>query len=376
MYNRRAVIPRSNRPYRSALSVASVRGAYNLARGVGRVAQSAARAVRNYKKSKQLQQKMKKNKQQKSAVVNNAGNPKYVSKRRMKPMTSKYTTVKTLAKQVKNLQCLTNASMGCLTYRNIAYTGTVTAENNRQNVVSINAINKGFYQLVLDQLRFYDPSNPATLITADGSLGLNDKSFCFETVVSSLTIRNNFRTPCYVSIYYCKNKSDTDEDPHTIWSNNVSDKVVSGQGIECPFIYPNDCEQLKEYWTLSKSTKKQLEPGETYQCSYVSPKFDYEPNTNESKDALYYRQQTHSFSWLVVVRGVLGHNTEEGEENRVGYIKSGIDCLVKNTTKVKYNAGASLDLIYCDYDENDHLNNIGIVSNKPPSQNINWSQDL
>jgi len=331
--------------------------------GGARVGKYAYNRARNY-----ISNRRKKNAKAPSTVINNSGNA-----RKQKPLskplrlTSK-NSVKSLARQVKQLSIKQNTMMGELIYRNPLNT-SLTTTAGLQNSVDQDVFNASYYEIVLQQLRYYNPSAPSTLVTADGATGTYDKSFRFESNVAKMTLRNNFRVPVEVAVYYCKVKSDTNTSPRTAWDNGISDKSTSG--ITSPYIYPTDSDIFTDLWNVTKTVKKQLEAGETMCCKYTEPSFNYDPAVNDNSPP-YYTKYDKAFSFLVVVKGIVCHDNTA--QSNINHAPGGVDILTYRMSKVKYNAGGKVQWIHI----NNGLTSIttGVVSQKPSPANQSYSASI
>lgn len=340
-----------------------VRAAYPaLMGGVGyAVAKQAYRAYKHYKNRKSVKDK--------GSTIDNNGDKKRVRMaRRPRVMSNtRKPTVKALAKRVKNMQCLLNASCGEMIFRQMA-TGALTSSVKQQNSVSVTTFHTSYYESVLAQLRYYDPNTPGTLVTADGAAGTYSKDFCFTDNYAKLTVRNNYQTPCEVSVYYMVCKTDTSIDPNTAWSNGVAD--TSNSAITSPLIYPTDSDQIDRLWSIKKTVKKQLEPGASVVCTHSVPKFDYDPAVADSQTETF-RKEHHGFAFLLVVKGILGHDS--GGAAQYGIIQSGVDWRLDRVSKVRYDAGANIKYIYITDGSAASFTTSGVVSSKPVSDNLTYS---
>lgn len=309
-----------------------------------------------------------KDKKNPSRVVDSMGQSKRVQPpRRPNVMgSSRAPTMKNLSKKVKNMQCLLNASEGELVYRSRS-TGALIAGVKAQNALALGAFSGPYYETVLGQLRYYDPTAPSALVTADGTSGTYAKSFCFTSNYAKLALRNNYQVPVKVCVYYCQVKADTAIDPLTAWSNGVADN--SNVSYTSVLSYPTDSDQFNSVWTLQKTDKKQLEPGETLECIHVVPLFDYNPAVADSQTEGY-RREDKGFAFLISVQGITGHDTALAQYTS---LSCGIDYTLDRTTKVKYDAGGNVKYIYATDGSTAAFTNSGVVSMKPLADNLGYS---
>jgi len=357
-YNRRNVYP-------SALSVAGAAGAL-AAIGARRMGYGAAKAVAPsattavaYRKKKRAGTAVK--------YDNNALKRNASKKSRAKPkrQASVRKEVKQVKRSLRTVNKKLNAGMGHLTFRQRS-TGRVLAAVNQQTLLNIGAVHLNFIESVLAQLRYYNPSSPATLVTADGTTGSYSKNFLFKSIVIKLTIRNNYQAPALVRTYTCLPKGDTNVDPATAFTAGLAD--VGNPTSSLQIVYLTDSPQFKDLWKSVKSTKNLLMPGDEIDVYYKCPQFNYDPSYADSNTDTY-QSVFKSVALLIRVDGILGHDTSVDEQ---GFLQAGIDYSMDRVATVDYQAGADIDFIYCT-DGSDSFTNGGVVSQKPVADNLPYS---
>lgn len=326
----------------------------------------ATAAVRNMYNAYQKAKKSKAKKKDKVKVISNSGATIKLAKRPTVMSSKRKTTVKSLDKRLKDVQCLLNASCGELVYRNRS-TGSLTCSARVQNGLNLATFHQSYYEGVLQQLRYYDPTTPSTLVTADGATGSFSKDFCFTSNYAKLTLRNNYQVPVEISIYNCQCKTDTSIDPFTAWSNGLADTCNVSYSND--LTYPTDSDQIVSLWNILKTTKKQLEPGESLVITHSVDKFDYDPAVADSQIETY-RKEHKGFAFMIAITGVLGHDTSAAERTR---LPAGVDYELDRVSKVKYDAGANIKYIYCVDNSASSFTNGGVVSLKPISDNLAYS---
>lgn len=273
-----------------------------------------------------------------------------------------------LTKQVKELKQLAESDMGTHTHRNRVTWNAVSAVN-AQNFLSVGTITKTLIEEVLSTLKYYNPSDPATLVTAAGATGTFQKDFYFQKAYSKITVRNNYRVPCMVSVYSCEVKSDTDITPSTAYVNGLAD--IGGLTSTNPLVSFTDGKQVEDLYILRKSKKRRLEPGQQFSLNHAPPKFQYDPSLSDNHD-LEYQTNFHAHAWMVMVQGVISHDSVEDEQ---GIIGAAVDFMVDTTFVLKYPAGANIVQMVMN-DESATFTNGAVVSNKPSALNQAYSVGL
>lgn len=262
------------------------------------------------------------------------GKPRGVYKRKAPA----YKQVSGLKKQVQQLSKIAKADQGTLIYRT-RKTSEQIALMSEQSCVHYPINNVTSIELALAQLRYYDPSAPATLLTADGASGTYSKDFLFKPVYGKIQIRNNYKVPCRVTVYVVEVKNDTGIDPVTAWTNGLAD--VGGPSSVNPMTYLTDSHQFLDLWKIASTKSYEIPPGNEISCSHSSKSFSYDPSIYDSHNLLYQRAQG-AFSFVVKLQGVLCH---EPVTDNQGFSKSGIDVAYYSITTISYNAGADIKTI-------------------------------
>lgn len=290
------------------------------------------------------------------------GKKKYYKKQRRKNPIAK------MQKQISSIKRTANSDQGTLVYRRLTADRIRQVADSVQGVGLVDLSNASILETVLGQLRYYNPSAPATLVTADGTTGAYYKRFMFTKVYTNIMIRNNYQVPVEATMYICAIKQDTNITPTTAWSNGMTDisNVTSGSlGT-----YPTDSNQFIELWKIAKKTTRRLNPGESMTLTYGVPSFTYDPSYADSHGSSYLTTH-HNYACMIVVHGAVGHDTITAE---VGKSQSGVDMFQTTTFKVEYPAGADIKYVYVDTSGVSTFTNAGVVSNMPVSDNQSYSQ--
>ncbi len=276
--------------------------------------------------------------------------------------------VQGLKKQVKQLKRLAEADMGTHVHRTrIAH--DLDSAVNSQNSDSDGVIAKGLLEAVIAQLRYYDPSNPGTLLVADGGTGTFQNEFYFEKVHTRITVRNNYITPCWVSVYACLVIADTDKTPFAAFQQGLVD--LSNVAETSPLTYLTDSQIFKDLWRIDSSKKVLLEAGQSCQMTYTSKPFHYDPSLVDSHTQAFQRN-FRGMSWHVNVEGIVAHDSLVDDQ---GIMQASVDVKIDVTYIVKYPAGADIKFVFV-ADASDTFTNTPIISNKPIASNQTYTVGL
>lgn len=271
-------------------------------------------------------------------------------------------------KQLKELKRLAESDMGTHIHRIRDYRESV-ALVNLQDVRNLDAFNADICNTVIAQLRYYNPSAPTTLTVADGATGTYQREFYFKNSFSRITVRNNYRVPCMLTVYECRPRADTDKDPLTAMSQGLTD--LSNVTETSPLIHPTDSIVLTDLWRIKRRKKMMLDAGRQCSVSASSPPFQYDPALFQTHD-LKYMTRFKALSWLTIVQGVPAHDSVADEQGLNGV---GVEIMVDTSFKVKYAAGADIQFVYVT-DNSDTFSNAAVVTNKPISSNQSYGLAL
>lgn len=270
-----------------------------------------------------------------------------------------------LTKQVKNLQIMSKSDQGELIYRS-RQESRCLASVNTQGVIELDGWQASTLEGVLANCKFFNPSVPGTLTTADLSSGTYQREIHFNKAYTRMRLRNNYQVPARVSVYCCVVKDDTNITARTAWGNGLTD--ISSLTYNSPMTYPTDSSQFLDMWKIQSHTKKLLSPGAECIISYNAPKFMYDPSLYDSHN-LNYLKAYKCHIYMVVVEGVLGHDTSADER---GNIQAGVDVELQRNFIVNYAAGAQIRLLVTS-DSFDSFTNGGVITSKPVADNLGYS---
>lgn len=275
---------------------------------------------------------------------------------------------KGVKKQLKELKRLAESDMGTHIHR-IRDIAEITAADNLQDVRFYQAFDADRCNTVVAQLRYYNPSAPATLTVASGVTGSYQREFYFKSSFSRLTVRNNYRVPCMVTIYECRPRADTDLDPLTAMSQGLTD--LSNVTETSPLIHPSDSIVLTDLWRVKRRKRVLLDAGKQCSATMVAKPFQYDPALFQVHD-LKYMTRFNSGAWMLIIQGVPAHGTSTDVQ---GITAVGCEAMVDSSYRVKYAAGADIQFVFAT-DNSDAFSSAAVVTNKPISSNQSFGQAL
>lgn len=297
-------------------------------------------------------------------IVKGAEHAKAVRKA-VRKVSKKKMPYQKLQKQVHDLSRKSKDALGTLVYR--VTDGAVQISNNNtagNETFTLNSTTE--IETVLGQLRYYNPSSPATLVTADFTTGSYSKDVNIKYSKLELTIRNNYQTPCIVRAWRLSVKSDNNINPETAWSNGLTD--ISNGSLNDIHMYPTDSPQFTDLWKIDKERIIYLNPGQERTVKVYTSNIHYDPSVVDSQTDPNQRS-CKTKAIMCNVAGVIAHDTVAAQYGTIG---CGVDFLVKKTYIVEYNAGANIKYIYLS-NNLDAMTTSAVVSNMPISDNQAYS---
>lgn len=267
----------------------------------------------------------------------------------------------------KQLKYSDEASNGTMTYR-LHTSHQLSAADNVQNSIGYDGWSVANMETALANLKYYDPSNPATLITADATVGGFNKQVHFKSLTTTLHIRNNYQSDCDLVVYLCKPRDDTSIQPTTAWSNGATDGA--NVAITDTSLYPNDFKQFRDLWTAKRVQSSILSPGQTVKVSHSVKDIMYDPSTVDEHN-LTYQKYYGNFVFLVLIKGVISHDSSLVTQR--GLQACGIDILRKRTAIVNYDAGIGLEYVHADTSGFNTPTNGFVQSHQPIPDNVSYS---
>lgn len=267
----------------------------------------------------------------------------------------------------KQLKFSDESSNGTMTYR-LHTSHAIIAGENVQNSIGYDGWSVSDMETALANLKYYNPSAPTTLVTADATTGSYNKQVHFKSITASLEIRNNYQSDCNLVVYLCKPRDDTSIGPTTAWSNGATDGA--NVGITDTAVYPNDFKQFRDLWTAKRVQSSCLNPGQTVKVSHSERDIMFDPSTIDEHN-LTYQKYYGNFVFLVVVKGVISHDANLSSQR--GLEGVGVDILRKRTAIVNYDAGIGLEYIHADTTGLDTATTGFVQSHQPVSDNLTYS---
>lgn len=303
-----------------------------------------------------------KNRQQRAVVPYRAPVKRVVKSVLPKPIRGK----PSLKKQVKSLTRSIKSTMGTLIYRKRTTERLLTSINEKGYGIAQNQVDMNLYETVLGELRFFNPSAPGTLIQGSGASGTYFREYNFKNVTSKLCAKNNYQVPCKFTVMLMCSKEDTSINPATAFQNGLVD--VGNPSSQSQLTYFTDSDEFNKLWSIKKTKKKLLQPGQELKISHSYKDMMYDPAVFDSH-SLTFQNKYKTFCWLIKVEGRLGHDTSADQQ---GLTQAGVDIVVDNVLKVEYDAGCDLKFIVVS-DGSDSFTNGAVTSSKPVSDNIGYS---
>lgn len=248
------------------------------------------------------------------------------------------------------------------------YCGQVSCSDNTCAYTALSgSVNAAGLELAAGNLRYFDPSNPATLVTASAAAGTYSRAIHFDSVYSKCTIRNNYQIPVKVTILSFVPKNDTNIGPTTFYSNGITDQTISGSTTQV-LSYISDIDLVNDNWKILKSKSKLLQAGSELSLGYSGKSFDYDP-ANFDTHSLTYQKKYKCQVWVVRIEGALAH---DNTLNNVGLAQGTVDYRVETVHRISYDAGITLNDYSYSYNGASFTNG-AVVSNKPVADNQAYS---
>ena len=243
-----------------------------------------------------------------------------------------------IKKDIRNLKRQQNSNQATYIKKFRSFDAAVTANENESimNGLSMNSVT--ILQGVIDSVKYFDPATPATLITVDLTSPTFQNQVRFTKSYCKILARNNYVVPARVTLYVCKIKKDSNIIPSLAISNGIAD--MSNAAVTSPLIYPSDSHEFRDLWSIVKSKRVVLLPGEECSISHSFPAFKYDVALSDSH-GLSFQTYFHGSYLLVRVEGVPAHGSTSG----VTQSKAGVDIEYQRHHTVKYPGGADIEYL-------------------------------
>lgn len=272
-----------------------------------------------------------------------------------------------LAKRVKEVECA--SGIGCKIYR---FRGTSRCVNSStmgiRATYNTSNFSRSHIEGMIDDLKVFDPAAPATLKVVDFNQAGFSHQICFHKRYVKAMVRNNYQVPCIVDLGLWICKRDQDANPITLWSNGLAD--LTSTTIASPLVHPSDSATLLADFHCVKHSRTRLVNGEELVMEQGLQDFDYDPAlVVDHGSAAYLKGITHF--WVVMVEGVLGHDTVVSTEQPFGL--GGVDFADFITCQVKYDAGIDLKYIVVEDSSDATVTTAFVTGSKPVADNQGFS---
>lgn len=249
--------------------------------------------------------------------------------------------------------------------RDVSFFGPSTVGKSAFNNVDV--WNTTLCETALTNLKFFNASAPATLVTGSGASGTYHRDYHFAKVHVKLTLRNNYQVPIKVDARVYVPRRDTDQNVAQCFTAGLAD--VGNPSSTSTMVYPSDSPILTELWKAVKTFSRIIQPGKEYQMTYTAKPYDYQVDLSDVHNLTYTRKHK-SMVLGIRTQGVLGHDTGLPE---LDTLEAGVDGEVMTTAVIKYDAGVDITTIELDDNGATAFTNGGVVSSKPVSDNIGYS---
>lgn len=274
----------------------------------------------------------------------------------------------TLKKQVKDLKRQVRADQAYHTNRR-RQTGSVSCTTNQSTYSTISpATNVSVLESSMANLRYYNPSVPGTLTTADASTGTYSRQIHIASIYKKLLVRNNYQVPCKVTLMSFVPKTDTDNSPVTFYSNGITDQTISGS-VNQSLSYITDIDMVNDNWRIASSKTKLLQPSQELTLTHKTKAFNYDPSNVDTHNLVYQKKYGGQI-FVVRIEGALAHDTIADEQTTT---QASIDYVCDMTLKFIYDAGGNLNDYSYANGADASFTNSGVLSNKAVSDNQAYS---
>lgn len=314
-------------------------------------------------------QRYRNNKSNPSALVP-LRQPRILAKYPYKAIMPKAGKKKTVKSRVKAIERQLREEEGNLFYRKIASARQVIATASTQSSGHYSSNYTTSIEAALAQMRFYNPATPGTLTTSDLTSGTNSKA-ARVSAKGYILLANNYQVPVVATLYCIAPKTDHSINSTSAIDGGLADSSAGPLTSTSITVKPSDSLQFRDLWKVLKKKTVVLKPGKTLRMSYSTKEFMYDPSYVDSQTASY-QPRNQSRSWLVMLKGVLGHDISDTTQQ--AFMVGGVDIVNYTQLHVRYNAGIKMTYFV---EESSGLDtaftNSGVVSEQPVADNIAYS---
>lgn len=192
-------------------------------------------------------------------------------------------------------------------------------------------------EAAMANLRYYDPANPATLITANASTGSYNRKILVQSQ-GRILLRNNYTQSVKCTIYICVPRMDTSIDPDTARTSGLTDQ--GNPSSSSPMLYPEQVNQFNYLWAIKETKTKILRPGQMISAKVPKQYFVY--NCAYTDDhSLAYQRDHKAWTYYIRVEGLPVHDTAVSSQIGTGYAT--VEGIYETRMKFFYDAGVELN---------------------------------
>lgn len=222
-------------------------------------------------------------------------------------------------------------------HHRVADTNSLGASANQCGYFNWNTFNFQELRLVMDKFRYFDPSNPGTLITAvDLAAGGFHRNILLKKTYSKIRIKNNYIAPAKVTLYLCKVKADSNLSPLDAFEDGMATQAI-GFTSSNPLYYLTDSSSFGKMYQIVQTKTKVLMGGQSLTNNATSDNITIDENWFDIHPELY-QKQLKQHIWLVRVEGTLAHNEAAGVY-QVGKQNARVDIELYSKYEFQYDSG-------------------------------------
>lgn len=277
-------------------------------------------------------------------------------------------TLRALKSQVRTLTKKTNEGLSQLISRSLGAQKLQSGVNAQASAI-LDLCKIDSLEGVLANCKFYDPSNPGVLITADLSTGGYSRKVTFKSSHIRLDFRSSYQVPMEIRVYACTASDDTDQSPSTAWTNAVGDSS-NLTSITQPYTYPSDCIG-NTIWNYKLVKKCELKPGQHTTVTHSVGTFSYDPSVFDNHALSYQRHVGKGTTLMVVCNAVVAHDTTLDQQ---GLGAGAVDIQSRVRYVVEYNSGGPPIKYLFQYNGMDATFTNGAVTGNLVTDNQGFSQ--
>lgn len=243
-----------------------------------------------------------------------------------------------IAKQLRDIRRKLNATTTTYVWRKRAYDRVESSGNNVSTKASFSGNSLTYVEQAIDSLKYYDPSAPSALVSADFTSGSYNKQVMLSGN-SRLLVKNNYTVSCKCTVYVVVPRGDTSITANTAVENGWTDVgLLFTTGVNQ---YPEDSLQFMQMWKIVKKKKKILKIGQAMTAGFKIREFMYNPALADAHTETFQpRYQAHQY--LIRVEGILAHDNSLDQQ---GLLRGGVDVQIDTTIVAKYDGGADIKFV-------------------------------